>query len=310
MPTFRPVNPDDRLIYELMPILIGIGPNADLLCYGSCFIAWPHMAITGKHVIEELLRNDPGIALGKPCKFEYWIIQIKWVGDEHSYVVWTVDSIGTSPHTDIAIIWLRAHDQNATQHKKWGIIPVNFDVPPIGSTVTAFGLHDVRFDGSRVNADGKFEHIEVNFERSQSTGIVKQIYWEGRDRGLYSFPCFEIDARFEHGMSGGLVITENSQVCGIVCGSLATTSIDEAHVSYVTMLWPMMAIPVDARLVPGGAEPARYRLKDLSAQGIFAPNGWDRVQIEDTLDAGGPLTLRYLRKHFGKLYGDSIEGFS
>ena len=70
MTEFRPVNPTDRIIYELMPLLIGIGPNEDLLCYGSCFIAWPHMAITAKHVVEELLKHDPGIALGKPCKYE------------------------------------------------------------------------------------------------------------------------------------------------------------------------------------------------------------------------------------------------
>ena len=73
MPEFRPVNPDDRLLYELMPILIGIGPNEDLLCYGSCFIAWSHMAITAKHVVEELLRNDRGIVSGAPGKYEYWM---------------------------------------------------------------------------------------------------------------------------------------------------------------------------------------------------------------------------------------------
>lgn len=295
MAEFGPVNPTDRLIYELMPLLIGIGPHEDLLCYGSCFIAWPHMAITAKHVIEELLKHDPGIVAGKPCKYEYWVTQVKWDGDEHNYVVWTIDSIATSPHSDIAIIWLRSLDQNAAHYKEWKTVPITFDPPPIGATVRAFGLHAVRFDGSRVNEDGKFEHIEVKFERSISTGTVKQHYWEGRDKGLYSFPCLEVNAKFEHGMSGGLVMNEYSQVCGIVCGCLPATSPDEEHVSYVSMLWPMMAIPVDARLIPGGVESDRYRLQDLSARGIFVPTGWDRVVIEDTIDAGGPLTIRYLR---------------
>lgn len=296
MPEFRPVNPEDRLIYELMPILIGIGPQGDLLCYGSCFIAWPHMAITAKHVIDELLKQDPGIVAGKPCKYEYWIAQVKWNGDEHDYVIWTIGSIATSPHSDIAIIWLRAFDRNASQYKEWKTVPVTFDPPPIGATVRAFGLHNVRFDGSRMNSEGKFEHIEVKCDRSTSTGTVKQHYWGGRDRGMYNFPCFEVDARFEHGMSGGLVITEDSVVCGIVCGSLPATLPDEEHISYVSMLWPMMAIPVDSRLIPSGVEAARYRLQDLSAKGIFTPTGWDRVLIEDAIDAGGPLTIRYLRK--------------
>ena len=295
MPEFLPANPDDRLLYELMPILIGIGSNEDLLCYGSCFIAWPHMAITAKHVIDELLRQDPGIVSGAP-RYEYWITQVKWNGDDHNYVVWTIDSIATSPHSDIAIIWLRGFNDVAAGYKEWKSPPVTFDPPPIGATVRAFGIHNVRFDGSRVNADGKFEHIEVKCERSTSTGIVKRHHWEGRDRGMYNFPCIEVDARFEHGMSGGLVIDEHSQVCGIVSGSLSASSPEEDHVSYISMLWPMMAIPVDARLVLGGVETARYRLHDLSARGVFTPIGWDRVLIDDALESGGPITIRYRRK--------------
>jgi hypothetical protein len=98
------------------------------------------------------------------------------------------------------------------------------------------------------------------------------------------------------GMSGWLVINEHSEVCGIVCGSLPAGPEDEKHVSYVTMLWPMMAIPVRSGLIPGGFESARYCLRDLSARGIFTPCGWERVLIEDEIAAGGPLTLRYLIK--------------
>lgn len=64
---------------------------------------------------------------------------------------------------------------------------------------------------------------------------------------------------------------------------------DEEDVSYVTMLWPMMAIPVDMRLVTNGQEGVRYKLQHLSAQGIFTPSGWDRVLIDDNLDSGALL---------------------
>jgi hypothetical protein len=87
-------------------------------------------------------------------------------------------------------------------------------------------------------------------------------------------------------MSGGLVINEHSEVCGIVCGSLPAGPEDEEHVSYVTMLWPMMAIPVRSGLIPGGFESARYCLRDLSARRIFTPCGWERVLIEDKIAAG------------------------
>lgn len=302
MSKFLPVHSEDKLLYELMPLLIGIGADKNLLAYGSCFIAYPHMAITAKHVVEELLREDPDIALGKPCKFEYWIVQSTWNHGRHNYVVWTIDTIGISPHSDIAIIWLRGLDKNAAQYKEWKTVPTTFDPPPVGTTITAFGLHNVRFDGSRVNAENQFEHIEVKFDRSISTGIVKQHHWGGRDRGLYNFPCFEVDARFDHGMSGGLVINERSEVCGIVCGSLPASSDSEEHVSYVTMLWPMMAISVRSGLIPDGVESVRYQLRDLSARGVFTPHGWERVLIEEGLGAGGALTIRYLKNNCSSLF--------
>lgn len=72
-------------------------------------------------------------------------------------------------------------------------------------------------------------------------------------------------------MSGGLVITEESQVCAIVCGSLSSSAPGEEDVFYITMLWPMMAIPVDKRLVSNGQDGVRYHLQHQSAQGIFTP---------------------------------------
>ena len=55
----------------------------------------------------------------------------------------------------------------------------------------------------------------------------------------------------------------------------------------------MIAIPVDKRLVPNGQEGVRYTLQHLSAQNIFTPHGWNRVLIEDKLDEGGAITIRY-----------------
>ena len=58
----------------------------------------------------------------------------------------------------------------------------------------------------------------------------------------------------------------------------------------------MMAISVDARLVPESDDARRYHLQHLSAKGIFTPTGWERVLIHDELDRGGPITIQYLMK--------------
>lgn len=127
-----------------------------------------HMALTAKHVVEEVLERNPGIGQGKSARLECWIVQARWTGDDHTYVVWTIDSLALSAHPDIAILWLRNFDENAASYKQWRAVPATFDPPPVGSKVFACGLHNVRFDGVRVNADRKFEHIEVKYDCSKS----------------------------------------------------------------------------------------------------------------------------------------------
>lgn len=296
MPDFKPVNSDDKIFDELVPVLIGIGPKKNLLCYGTCFIASPFMAVTAKHVVEELLNQDPEIALTGTANFEYWIVQVVWRGTEFDYVVWAIQVICTAPHSDIATIWLRPYNTSADEYRQinqWKTMPITFDPPEPGETVRAFGIHSVTFNGSRVNDDGKFEHVEIQTKKSIATGVVRMHYWDKRDSALYNFPCFEVDAKFESGMSGGLVINERSQICGIVCGSLHASSEDEPHVSYVTMLWPMLAIPVPNELVSDAQEAVKYRLQDMSHRKVFNPQGWERVLIQDL--PGGESSIQYLR---------------
>jgi hypothetical protein len=153
-------------------------------------------------------------------------------------------------------------------------------VPPdLGEKIIAVGIHSVKFDGSRVNADGKVEHIEYKDEISVSTGVVTALFLGGRDRVMYPFPCFEVDARFDAGMSGGLVLNASGHVCGVVSGSLPSGSDDERHVSYVTLLWPIMTIPISGALVVDGDPDGSYPLFKLAQDGVFRPVGWELLQI-------------------------------
>src|ERR1700742_3973974 len=124
MAEFVPVSSKDKLIYELMPILIGIGPDERLLCYGSCFIASPFMAVTARHVVEELFKQDPSPVHGHQTEYEYWVVQVTWENGQHRHIIWTIDSVSTSLHSDIAIIWLRALDENAVRYRAWKAVPM------------------------------------------------------------------------------------------------------------------------------------------------------------------------------------------
>jgi hypothetical protein len=40
---------------------------------------------------------------------------------------------------------------------------------------------------------------------------------------MLNFPCFEVHAKFAHGMSGGIVVDEDGRLCGLVCAGIDFT---------------------------------------------------------------------------------------
>lgn len=288
MNEFSSINPDDKHIDEMMPLLIGIGSEKDLHAYGTCFIISQNMAMTAKHVLQELLNKDKNLAKGQPSRFEYWIVQVQWNNDEHNYVVWHLDSFSLSPHSDLAVLWLRPMNDVASDYKFWKVQQLNLAPPNEGEEVIAFGIHNVRFDGSHCNSEGKFEHVQVQTDKSKSKGLVRELYWSGRDKGLYNFPCFEIEAEFKSGMSGGFVLNSKSEICGIVCGSLPAYTAGDVPVSYACMLWPMIAIGVNKNIYKTSSI-----LRDLIKLDHLSLKNWDKVLIDENYDPTNPKPISY-----------------
>jgi hypothetical protein len=86
---------------------------------------------------------------------------------------------------------------------------------------------------------------------------------------MLSFPCYEVNARFDHGMSGGLVVDESGALCGLICASLPGRTPEEEAVSHVTTLWPMLRTLISA---DGGANYPKgvtYPMIDLALDGII-----------------------------------------
>ena len=281
MPNFRPVLLSDLLFSELVVRLIAIDKRGGLHSFGTAFIIHPYLALTAKHVIEEFLNLDPSIYEGKKVSFNFWAIQIAWDENEHYHVIWEVSNISLSASSDLAILTLRPYDENAAKYDLWKTVPCTLVPPKIGDSIIGFGFHDITFEGSKINAEGKVEHIELKDKSSSSRGIVKAVHPISRDSCMLPFPCFEVNAQFEGGMSGGLVINESSQVCGIVCSSIAATEEHPIPSSYVAMLWPMMAMKIDFSSLPYTSISGKQYLLELSRRGLFAPKGWEQIVIED-----------------------------
>jgi hypothetical protein len=281
---FKPVKKDDYLFTELVPRLIAIDKRGGLHSFGTCFIFQPYLALTARHVILEFFKLDPQIYKGEKVNFNFWAIQTAWEGKEHNYIVWEVRAVSISAHTDLAILELHPYCKNSFNYKHWKSPRCTLIPPKIGSQVIGFGYHQTSFEGSRLNSEGKVEHIAVNDQASSSRGIVKNIYQSYRDRGMLNFSCIEVDARLDPGMSGGPVINEDSEVFGIICSSLQSADETQVATSFVTLLWPMMAMKIDIGLsIPGFTHREQYLL-ELSRARIFTPKGWEYIRIEEIPD--------------------------
>lgn len=287
MPGIRPVLQTDQRFSELVVRLIAIDKSGGLHSFGTAFIFQPYLALTAKHVVEEFLKLDPGIYEGKEVSFNFWAAQIMWEGQEHNHVIWEVRSLSLSAHSDIAILKLHPYDENAAKYTQWKVAPLTLIPPNVGDSVIGFGVHDINFIGSRVNSEGKVEHIALNDKASSSSGIVTAVYPQYRDRCMLPFPCFEVDAQFEGGMSGGLVINDRSQVCGVVCSSMAPTADYPTPTSYVATLWPMMAMKIDFSLFHFAPVAGEQYLLELARHGVFVPEGWNQIIIKENPDGPG-----------------------
>ena len=91
------------------------------------------------------------------------------------------------------------------------------------------------------NSEGGI-HIELNDEPMASVGVVREVFKWQRDYSHLRWPCYQVSARFDGGMSGGPVFDETGCLCGIVCSNVAGSHIDNEPLSYVTTLWPLFRL--------------------------------------------------------------------
>jgi hypothetical protein len=103
----------------------------------------------------------------------------------------------------------------------------------------------------------------------------------GRDKVMLPFPCFEIEARFDPGMSGGMVLDEAGRLCGLICASLQHDDPNAPPISYAASLWPMLKTVISANRdgdrYPKGVS---YPVIDLAIDGVIGVE--DLYQLDPT----------------------------
>ncbi len=205
---------------------------------GTAVIIAPYLAITAKHVIEDYFElHDRKSIKKKTGAFSgtFSLFAFQTLNNIKDDGVWIISRLWPCQETDLYLLMLTPYS-NAAKNYKWRCPPVSFSLPKVGDRMSAFGYSE-----SKIDNESNF----LSYETSTSIGKVIEVHEKMRDSVRLNFPCFMVNSRFDGGMSGGPVFNDNGELCGLICSSLEPLSIHEPHVSYVTLLWPLLRTLID-----------------------------------------------------------------
>lgn len=140
-------------------------------------------------------------------------------------------------------------------------------LPEIGSYCYGLGYHSMAWGKADIGVDA----YDVMQSYSASRGIIQRTHFPFRDRRFLPFPCFEVAARFDKGMSGGPVFNTSGNVIGVICSSLGNPE-ERGYISYASLIGPSLFLEIEVR--DPDDRVARKFLCD------FVPGGW--VHLDET----------------------------
>lgn len=268
----RPL-PDSHDVNEVVIALVGGTPGAEPKAWGSAVFIAPGVALTASHVIEAYWKqfDDLGRWDDKTTTAGFALQAFQYVRGSSQLIVWHVIAAWHSPVVDVAVIQL-VPDHDLPRDYRWPYVTLDVAPPTVGTEVQAFGfpVHQASFNAS---AGWALEHEPLG-----SRGVVTQCYPERRDRVLRNYPCFEMDIETLDGMSGGPVFDRTGYLRGINCSGFDGAEAAR-HVSYASILWPALALPI--RPTPHlGLSEGDTRLLHLARDGRLHAINHERLRFE------------------------------
>jgi hypothetical protein len=273
VPAFQDANPKDQIQEIAVRVVVEL-PDWQFHVAGTGILIAGHLAITAGHVLDWVLDR-----FGEACELVLFQVlpgpvYVKW----NALRAWRCS-------TDAAILQLAA---NPTIYGA-GDLPAAQKVPRLrvsapapGEKVVAFGFREGRIQVSE-DTDG-VHHIEFNDVGSTAIGEIVTVFPVRRDSVLANFPCFEVRARFDHGMSGGLVIDGNGNLCGLVSTGWDLGGPEEPPISYATTLWPILKTVISADRGDTYPRGVSYPLIDLALDGVIHVIGLESLDPKDFPD--------------------------
>jgi Trypsin-like peptidase domain len=278
-PTF---NKTDTIsdIQQVAGAMVAFGPdNQTMHVSGTCVRIASNLYLTARHVLEDFI-GIFGLKNGVP-NFTVWVIHT-YAGPK--YAIWSIYKLWLSPHSDLATFCVKPFNDIAANHQVVRTVGLDLQPPTIGSRIFSWGYH--RGSGiTNIDENGVY-HYKVDGEGATTVGEIREYHPMGTDKALRPFACFRVNARFDGGMSGGPVFSDSGHICGVICSNLPPHDETEEHCSYVTALWPLMALGVELNPITGHLENKTCSMFELAKNGVLSVNGLEKISVSQSSIAG------------------------
>jgi S1-C subfamily serine protease len=200
-------------------VVVALDDGEELRPHGSGFFVAPQLILTARHVVEEYWKHKTqqySVPIGlHKCGFQ--IVVLNFPGNQAIAAVWAARKIWTSPLTDVAFIHVVPASKEAEKYAWPGSVRICPLPPSVGERIVGFGYPN---SSAKLISRRPQQHITWNFRPHTTIGEVTGVFPEKRDSVMLNFPCFQTNARFDGGMSGGPILNSAGELAGMICAAL------------------------------------------------------------------------------------------
>jgi hypothetical protein len=206
--------------------------------------------------------------------------------------LWPISHVWRQKEIDIGFCWLQ-QPEYAPDHKEGPLqtpgAMLSFRVPQVGEEIVGCGYYGTTRHMTPEQVEGGYK-LDYSHKTAFTRGKIIQVFPRSRDAGMLRFPCFQTDARFEPGMSGGPIFDGKGGVCAVICSSMPPTEEDSRYISHGSLLWPAIGTELDVCLDGTGiAKPVLFH--DCVATRRLCLDGTLSTVSIETSETGRRVTL-------------------
>jgi hypothetical protein len=281
--------PSNHPYCEFVMRLIALSPEGDASVQGSGLNLGNSLCLTARHVFNDFLETFGYGRIDEReiiPQFDLFAAQV--VASSNEIFVWRTDAVYASPHVDAILLHLTSTQERQASYK-WKRPFLQLLPPAVGSRVHGFGYAESRIIENHLRTDQPSIHFH-DLPRV-SVGSVREIHPVRRDASRLNFPCFRTNLRIDGGMSGGPVINDAGEICGINCSTLEANESGQEPASYHTCLYPLMGLPLRLRGA-GLPESREYHLLELARRDVIHCLNHDRITLRPS-DADPYVTVDF-----------------